>query len=135
MDSFSWDVVLWKTGNSCDYVPSSWAVSNKKNVYWWPKLSAQKTMKLIDACEKPSPNINFTEEEGVCKATVYSLERARQLISRAEYTSNLSSSEEEYVPSEDENNGVKRLRTASGTPKRYEPLRKEGGNMQENFKP
>ncbi|KAJ8945279.1 hypothetical protein NQ318_016049 [Aromia moschata] len=60
--------------NTSEYVPTSWAVDTKKDVYLWPKkLSETQIKKLRDNCSEPSLNIEYEEWDGICKATVFTL--------------------------------------------------------------
>ncbi|KAJ8952253.1 hypothetical protein NQ318_007412 [Aromia moschata] len=77
--------------NTSEYVPTSWAVDTKKDVYLWPKkLSETQIKKLRDNCSEPSLNIEYEEWDGICKATVFTLKHAQNLAEKAEYISNLS---------------------------------------------
>lgn len=97
----SWDVVIFSKDNSCEYLPSSWAVDVTKSMYLWPKkLSIGHINKLRDSCSMPSSNIQYEEWTGTRKATVYDIGEARKLAERATYTSNLSSEGER--PREDD---------------------------------
>lgn len=88
----SWDIVFFLKDNTSEYVPTSWATNVNKNMYLWPKkLSEIQIKKLRDSCSKPSVNIDYNEWDGICKATVYTLEDAQKLAKKAEYTSHLSS--------------------------------------------
>ncbi|KAJ8955996.1 hypothetical protein NQ318_006270 [Aromia moschata] len=107
----SWDIVFFLRDNTSEYVPTSWAVDTKKDVYLWPKkLSETQIKKLRDNCSEPSLNIEYEEWDGICKATVFTLKHAQNLAEKAEYTSNLSADETDVeglaIEDEDNNNTV-----------------------------
>ncbi|KAJ8945494.1 hypothetical protein NQ318_002539 [Aromia moschata] len=107
----SWDIVFFLRDNTSEYVPTSWAVDTKKDVYLWPKkLSETQIKKLRDNCSEPSLNIEYEEWDGICKATVFTLKHAQNLAEKAEYISNLSVDETDVeglvIDDKDNNNTV-----------------------------
>ncbi|VEN57550.1 unnamed protein product, partial [Callosobruchus maculatus] len=87
---------VFQKDNSCEYVPSSWAIHSDKNLYLWPKkLAGNQIKKLRDNCTAPNATVDFEEWTATCKATVYDLCEAQKLADRVTYTSNLSSDDQE----------------------------------------
>lgn len=96
----SWDIVVYTGENSVTYVPSSWAINSSKTKYLWPKIkSMSRIKKMQDECIAPCASLVYDECEAVCKATVFSLERAQSIAEALIYTSNLSSDENVVVNS------------------------------------
>lgn len=90
----SWDIVFWQEGNSCDFVPSIWAVNTEKTLYLFPVNVTRKTLiSLIHTCQDPSTttNVKYREHRAIYKKTVSSLEVAEQLIQKAVDTDNFDS--------------------------------------------
>lgn len=76
----TWDVVLFITEKKVEYLPSSWRVHNRTDMYMWPIVGLSKIKKLLKECHPPDINIQFQEYEGVCKATVDNVEMAEELV-------------------------------------------------------
>lgn len=96
----SWDIVFWHKENSCDFVPSIWAVDSTKTIYLFPVNVTRKTLThLIHTCEDPSSskNIKYREHRATYKKTVTSLEVAEKLIQKAVDTDNFENGSDEDV--------------------------------------
>lgn len=98
----AWDVVLFKKEKKVEYVPSSWRVNGRTDLYLWPNLSLGKVRKLLKQCHPPDINIQYQEYEGICKATVDSLEKAEELVKKLQFSSDLSSEVSSEKPSSEE---------------------------------
>lgn len=95
--SLSWDIVFWKD-ESCEYLPTTWAVNSEKNLYLWPrKISNAHLKRLLEECKPPSVEVSYDEFPGICKKTVYTLKEAQKYTKMALLTSNLESDDDSSV--------------------------------------
>lgn len=102
VETLTWDVVLFKREKKVEYLPSSWRVNNRTDLYLWPNLGLSKIKKLLRECHPPDINIQFQEYEGLCKATVDSVELAEELVKKLQFSSDLSEQSSEKLSSEEE---------------------------------
>lgn len=96
----SWDIIIWKTENCIDYVPSVW--SNVDNtLYKYPtNRSETKIRQAIYECEDISHNYKWCEAIAK-KRGITNLRKARELCMKGQYSSHISDNteEEQILPS------------------------------------
>lgn len=88
--------MFWHEENSCDFVPSAWAVNDEKTYYLFPTNVSRKTItNLIQNCVDPSSTKHrFTEHRASYKKTVTNLEAAEKLIEKAMDTDNFDNEDD-----------------------------------------
>ncbi|KAK4878218.1 hypothetical protein RN001_010724 [Aquatica leii] len=95
--SQTWDIVFWHEESSCDFVPSIWAVDEKKTIYLFPtNVPRSMLLNLIKRCEDPSVSkCRFKEHPATYKKTVNTLQEAEKLIEKAMDTDNFDNNDSE----------------------------------------
>ncbi|KAB0790629.1 hypothetical protein PPYR_14931 [Photinus pyralis] len=98
-----WDIIIWKNENAIDFVPCNWANENN-TMYKYPLgMSETKVRETIYECKELCENYKWCDVE-LRKQCIKSLQRAKELCDKGQYTSNLETSD-------DENEDTKRKRT------------------------
>ena len=97
-----WDLIIWYD-NTVDFVPSKWANADCTEYKYPEGIPDHKIRKLIYECTNIDNNFTWCRAR-LKKKSIKDLNKARELCSKAENTSNIESDSDESPQSPNENN-------------------------------